>query len=266
MDCALPQPAAAWALTLRPEASRRGARLSIGRPARLAVSAALHAAALAAVCAIVVPPLPPPAPTQAVAVVFAAPQAAPALSEIGTAALSPPSAMELPQALAPIPPLTVAPAAEHALAIYHRPQPVPPSRQAARHDGARSTPAASQTLPGQGTIDSPAATPPAAQGPDPASLDRLEASIRQSVQNAAVYPAAARMQHREGRARVAFTYSDGAVSSVALAASSGSSMLDAAALDAVRRAFMPRAPSAIGRRMLSLLVWVRFGLVAAGDG
>ena len=88
----------------------------------------------------------------------------------------------------------------------------------------------------------------------------LKSRIRQAVQDAAVFPPSARLMHREGRAQVRFDYIDGAADSATLAASSESAILDAAALAAVRRAILPRAPAEIGHRKLDLLVWVDFTL------
>lgn len=92
-------------------------------------------------------------------------------------------------------------------------------------------------------------------------LAALQARIRAAVQAAMIYPPSARMLRRQGRAEVGFTFADGAVSALLVAVSSGDRLLDGAALAAVRRAEMPRAPAGIGARGLPLLVWVNFSLV-----
>jgi len=86
----------------------------------------------------------------------------------------------------------------------------------------------------------------------------LEARIREAVQAAVHYPAAARMMGVTGRARVLLDYRSGAVASPALMQSSGTPMLDDAALAAARTARYPPAPPEVGARLLQLLVWVEF--------
>ena len=86
----------------------------------------------------------------------------------------------------------------------------------------------------------------------------LEARIREAVQAAVQYPAAARMMSLRGRARVRLDYQDGAVGDVELAQSAGNGLLDNAAMKAVRQAQYPRPPSEIAGRLLRLLVWVDF--------
>ena len=86
----------------------------------------------------------------------------------------------------------------------------------------------------------------------------LEARIREAVQAAVHYPAAARMMGITGRARVLLDYRSGAVSSPALMQSSGTPMLDDAALAAARTARYPAAPPEVGGQLLQLLVWVEF--------
>jgi TonB family protein len=101
-------------------------------------------------------------------------------------------------------------------------------------------------------------------GPDPAALAGLNAAIDQAVRAAAVMPAAARRQHREGRAQVAFMYVDGTVSAVALLRSSQSMVLDAAALHAVQGAKYPLPPASLRGHKLSLSLWVNFLMAAEG--
>jgi periplasmic protein TonB len=94
-----------------------------------------------------------------------------------------------------------------------------------------------------------------------ASLDEMaqfEAEVNAAVQAAVRYPPAARMLHRQGRARVAFDYLDGTVSNVLLAESSGFPMLDQAALATVRSARYPPPLAKLRGQRLHMTVWVRF--------
>jgi TonB family protein len=90
--------------------------------------------------------------------------------------------------------------------------------------------------------------------------------IQAVVRAAAVMPAAARRQHREGRAQVRFDYLDGNVHGVALAQSSASRLLDDAALSAVQTARYPAPPPQLRGRKLSLVVWIDFHLGGASPG
>jgi protein TonB len=92
-------------------------------------------------------------------------------------------------------------------------------------------------------------------------LSGLEARIRQAVQDAAIYPAAARIMRLQGRTQVRFDYADGTAATLGVATSSSSPILDRAALAAVRNAALPHAPAPIGTRKLPVLVWVDFHLV-----
>ena len=86
----------------------------------------------------------------------------------------------------------------------------------------------------------------------------LEARIRDAVQAAVRYPAAARMMGVTGRARVQLNYRDGAVDRPSLAQSSGTPMLDRAAISAAQVARYPATPPELTGRLLRLLVWVEF--------
>ena len=102
---------------------------------------------------------------------------------------------------------------------------------------------------------------PAAPPARPGSADQeaaLEAHIREAVQAAVQYPAAARMMGVTGRARMLLNYRSGAVSNPTLTQSSGTPMLDDAALAAARTARYPAAPPEVEGRLLRLLVWVEF--------
>ena len=88
-----------------------------------------------------------------------------------------------------------------------------------------------------------------------------EARIRQAVQDAAIYPASARLLHRDGSAQVRFDYDRGAVENASIAQSSHVGVLDGAALSAVTRAVIPGPPPELGPARHTMLVWVQFRLV-----
>ena len=97
---------------------------------------------------------------------------------------------------------------------------------------------------------------PAAAAPQ-AGEDTLRGRIREAVQAVVHCPAAARMMHRSGIARVAFDYRDGALTgSPQLAGSSGTPMLDDAAIAAVNRAHYPLPPPEQANRVLRLVISV----------
>ena len=134
----------------------------------------------------------------------------------------------------------------------------PDRRQATR---GISAPAPGVLSPTQGLS---ASAPPKikADAEGSALLPALEACIDEAVHQAARMPEAARRQHRQGSARVEFTYVDGRVNGVKLVAPSQSRVLDDAALQAVSRAVYPLPPEALRGRVLDLLVWVNFRLDA----
>ena len=134
-------------------------------------------------------------------------------------------------------------ATSRALAV--RPVPVQSWTATTTQSGAASAPARVDT-----TADGAALVP------------TLEARIDDAVRQAAIMPQAARRQHRQGRARVKFTYIDGRVNGVQLVATSESRLLDDAALEAVSRAAYPAPPTELRGRHLDLLVWVNFRMEA----
>jgi TonB family protein len=135
---------------------------------------------------------------------------------------------------------------------------VPPRRNDAAASGGGAAPASSASAASTGA---PKPTSAAADD-DAASLAHLGGSIHEAVQAAAVMPAAARRQRREGRAQVGFSYLDGAVAEIALIQSSQSRLLDDAAIDAVRSAHYPMPPAPLRGRKLPIQVWVEFRLSA----
>jgi protein TonB len=86
----------------------------------------------------------------------------------------------------------------------------------------------------------------------------FEAQVRAAVQSALVYPAAARMMQLSGRTKVAFTYQDGQTSGLRVVHSSGSALLDHAALAAVRAARYPEPDGAQRHKPLAFELWVQF--------
>ncbi|WP_428534943.1 energy transducer TonB [Rhodopila sp.] len=86
----------------------------------------------------------------------------------------------------------------------------------------------------------------------------LEARIRDAVQAAVHYPAAARMMGVTGQARVRLDYRSGVVDDPSLAQSSGAPMLDHAAISAAQTAHYPAPPPELAGRLMRFLVWVEF--------
>lgn len=91
-------------------------------------------------------------------------------------------------------------------------------------------------------------------------LVSFQSRVRAAVQDAVVYPMAARASHYSGRTRVGFSYLDGRVSDVKVLVSSGSTLLDQAAILAVKVANYPHADKEYSGRLLSFQLWVRFML------
>jgi protein TonB len=132
---------------------------------------------------------------------------------------------------------------------------------------------ATQKVPAQQTTDAPPVTSPVkaeavaassnavatvSAAPSADAEARLEARIRDAVQAAVTYPSAARMMGLTGRARVLLDYQSGSVDKPILAQSSGTPMLDSAALAAARDAHYPKPPPDLAGQRLRLLVWVEF--------
>lgn len=111
----------------------------------------------------------------------------------------------------------------------------------------------------------PVAAPPAPPRIDPSVRASFEDRVRAAVQASVRYPYAGRLAHLSGRAQVAFVYLDAKVSGVRLATSSGSDLLDAAALQAVSAAQFPSPPATLAGKRLAFEIWVRFTLSDAAD-
>lgn len=86
----------------------------------------------------------------------------------------------------------------------------------------------------------------------------FESAVRGAVQAALHFPATARMMHLSGRTKVGFTYRDGQISNVHVVTSSGSDILDRAAIEAVHTAHYPVPEAAEQHRDLSFAIWVVF--------
>jgi TonB family protein len=82
------------------------------------------------------------------------------------------------------------------------------------------------------------------------------------VQDAAIYPVAARLLHRDGSAQIRFDYDRGAIENASVAQTSRVGALDNAALAAVTRAAIPDPPAELGPQKRTMLVWVQFRLVS----
>jgi protein TonB len=201
-------------------------------------------------------PMPPAEISIPIVFVPAAPApAAPAPPILAASTLPIPTEMQA-AALAPLPRLTLPPSrtGEAPRAVPPRPHrmtatPMPraPETQAPRPD---APPAAAPAAP----IRPPHDSLPA--------LARWEARIRQAVQDAAIYPASARLLHRDGSAQISFEYNRGAVEHASIIQTSHVGSLDNAALAAVTRAAIPDPPAELGPQKRTMLVWVQFRLMA----
>lgn len=111
----------------------------------------------------------------------------------------------------------------------------------------------------------PEAVKPISPGIDTNAQARFEDQVRTAVQSAMVYPYAARSSHISGQTQVSFNYMDGQVSALKVVVSSGSSMLDHAALLAVSAASYPPPPKHLKGQMLPFLAWVKFNLAGLSN-
>ena len=103
--------------------------------------------------------------------------------------------------------------------------------------------------------------PPAPPAPDLASIKAsFEAELRSAIQAAVRYPRAARLMQLTGKTLVGFDFRDGSVSHLRVVTSSGTDLLDHAALDAVRNAPYPATPQALQGKAMAFTIWVRFHL------
>jgi protein TonB len=84
--------------------------------------------------------------------------------------------------------------------------------------------------------------------------------MRAAIQAALRYPESARMAGMSGRTRVGFHYRDGVASDVTILVSSGSGLLDRAAVAAVLDAAYPKPAPAFAGKTLPEQLWVTFNL------
>ncbi|MCC8965361.1 energy transducer TonB [Bradyrhizobium sp. Pear76] len=148
--------------------------------------------------------------------------------------VTPPPAELAPPEPAPPPPKTEAPVA--------RPKPAKPQPQVQKKPAAR--PVQQQAT--------------ASAAPSAGAMSSFQGQMRRAVESALIYPASARASGQHGRARVTFDYLDGRVSGISLSQSSGSSVLDQAALATVRSAHYPPPPPEMSHRTLHLGIFVEF--------
>ncbi len=145
------------------------------------------------------------------------------------------------------------------LASVPRPAPSRPVRPVARRQAVPASNAAAAS-PFSDAPAQPTAPPHAA--PSAAAEASFEARLLQAVQAEArrSYPAAARIMRSTGQAVVTFEYRDGRVHVTGLAQTSGSPLLDRAAVAAVQNATYPASPGELAGRTLIKTVHVKFEL------
>lgn len=139
-----------------------------------------------------------------------------------------------------------------------------PSASAAEPTPARpvESPPAADPSPAPVPVAQPPLAQPVTPAPDPVLEDGYRARIRQAVDAHKHYPRMARRLGTEGRVVVAFTIeADGRLAGVRVVESSGSALLDEAALEAVRKtAPFPPFPAGIERRRWSFTLPLSFSL------
>lgn len=108
----------------------------------------------------------------------------------------------------------------------------------------------------------PSPPPPPAPAVNAAAAREAEfaAKVKAAIQAAVLYPAAARSMGASGRARIEFHLRNRATSQLRVLQSSGTGMLDRAALDAVSRAQYPAAPDTLKDKDQHYQVYVLFDL------
>ncbi len=209
-------------------------------------------------------PLTPVAPEAAAAsapeaVAETSPSAEPPMPAIADTPQELPAAPPAPPVPVPAPPHAVTAAKPRVTPRAHAVSP-PVAKPSEAPDVA--APVVAQAAPSPHAAEVPsqaAASPPAPSPAEQAAADALRGRIHDAVQAAVRYPAAARMMGLAGHARIAFAWRDGAVVGPArIMQSAGASILDDAALAAVRDAHYPPAPPGVQHALLSLLIWVEF--------
>lgn len=175
-----------------------------------------------------------------------------------------PAAVKAPMrlSLVTLPPAKPKPIPPKAIPTKPKPKPLPKPIHHVRHKPVPiAKPVPKPPVPKPVVKKTPPPPPPqpeqaAAASPD--EMAQFEARINAAVQAAVRYPTAARMLHRQGRARVGFDYLDGVVSNVMVVTSSGVPSLDTAAVAAVQSAQYPPPLDQLRKHQLHMTVWVRF--------
>ncbi len=188
------------------------------------------------------PPAPADAPADPPPMVAQTPPVAeetPPVPEEPQVTPPPPEVPPPPTEVAPPEPTPPPPKAE---APVVRPKPAKPPQQVQKKPAAR--PAQQQAA--------------ASTAPSAGAMSSFQGQMRRAVESALIYPASARASGQHGRARVTFDFLDGRVSAVSLAQSSGSPVLDQAALATVRSAHYPLPPPELSHRTLHLSIFVEF--------
>lgn len=268
--------------TRRPAIADRGTRLGGTAPPRqprvvacAALALCLHAAVLVLLVTWQPPDAPPeklhettveimtlpPAPVTESVVPAPADRPAPpepvSSSAVAEAVVPRPTPDQPPDPTPIVPPL-VAP-----MRAPPHPTPIKPRLRPAA-DPAPSRPAPPAVEPMAGASAAPSALPPArAPSVDRAPADgaaeaAFAARMRQAVQDALRYPAAARMMGVTGRTRLELDYRAGSLTGVSLVQSAGTPLLDDAAVAAARSAHYPAPPPDFADRKMRFLIWVSF--------
>jgi periplasmic protein TonB len=159
-------------------------------------------------------------------------------------------------------PIVHAPVPVHHVARVVPPRPVP------RPPAPVQAPVVPASPPSASPTEAPSAPPPPPSPPPPpaaaaapaAPPASFEGELRAAIQAALRYPESARMAGMSGRTRVGFRYRDGLASDVTVLVSSGSDLLDRAAVAAVRDAAYPKPAPAFVGKTLPEQIWVTFNL------
>lgn len=151
------------------------------------------------------------------------------------------------------------------------PKPVPRKAVQAPVQAPQPMPVPSKPLPVAN--DSPLSEKVVVQAPPPppprddnaAKEASFAAALKAAIQAAVVYPAAARMSGFQGQTQVEFVFRDGVCSQVRVIRSSGSGLIDRAALAAVTEAVPPPVPPSLKGRAMTYEVTVLFALEASEE-
>ena len=106
----------------------------------------------------------------------------------------------------------------------------------------------------------PAIRAPEVQQPSVDVLIAYQVLLRAAVQRAILYPIAAKAAGIQGNSRVAFDFRDGRVSNFEILQTSGSQIIDRAAIAAIASAVIPTPPVEINGRQFRFALVVTFSL------